>query len=378
MIESRQLLINMTNEEKKQFILDGHRFYMKQRPYDSDFPLEIKKNKEDKLWGAYFQSFLPKIPFSFYKYRKPTEENIGNIENDIAWFSKPAEFGDTLDFTLNIDIESELEDFNKHPQEYTKRIGMAFINNWLAQYGQTVDEKMVDLILPLFNENGEVSEIDAKAFLNDKIPDYSSDIYSKKLCEATQLRNQQPTKDAIEGFLKEYLNFNNRMRNELLVFCLAEERDNQAMWETYADGATGFCVEYEIPNDTFLGQRMLMNLLPIYYGRKEPIKFFDILIRGLNAKNQVNGISYEDYERWFLSSYTKDPSYSFQKEWRIVFTGDMGVNKQFFPFVKSIILGEKISEDYKAKLIDLAKRKGFDIYQRKLNISGSKVTTVKL
>ena len=36
----------MTNEEKKQFILDVHRQYMKERPYDGDFPIETKKKKE--------------------------------------------------------------------------------------------------------------------------------------------------------------------------------------------------------------------------------------------------------------------------------------------------------------------------------------------
>lgn len=156
----------------------------------------------------------------------------------------------------------------------------------------------------MFNDNGEISEEDAKLFLSDKMLEYSSDVYSKKLFEATQLPNQQPTKDAIEGFLKTYLDFNNRLRNGSYVFCLAEEGDNQAMWETYADGAAGFYIEF---------QRMLMNLLPIYYGEKEPLKFFDILVNGLTTNKQVNDISYEDYEKWFLSSYTKDPSYSFQK-----------------------------------------------------------------
>lgn len=189
------------------------------------------------------------------------------------------------------------------------------------------------------------------------MPEYSSDVCSKKLFEATQLPNQQPTKDAIEGFLKTYLDFNNRLRNESFVFCLAEEENNQALWETYADGAAGFCIEYQIPSESFLGQRMLMNLLPIYYGEKEPLKFFDILVKGLTSNNQVNDISYEDYERWLLSSYTKDPSYPFQKEWRIVFTEDMGGNKQSFPFVKSIILGEKMTEENKKYLLIWQKEK---------------------
>ena len=84
--------------------------------------------------------------------------------------------------------------------------------------------------------------------------------------------------------------------------------------------------------------------------KKNLLIFFDILVKGLTAEKQVNSISYEDYEKWFLSSYTKDPSYVFQKEWRIVFTQEMGGKKQSFPFVKSIILGEKISEKNKHSL----------------------------
>lgn len=37
----------MNNVEKKRFIVDMHRLYMEQRPYDGDFPLEIKKKQED-------------------------------------------------------------------------------------------------------------------------------------------------------------------------------------------------------------------------------------------------------------------------------------------------------------------------------------------
>ena len=368
----------MTNEEKKQFILDVHRQYMKKRPYDGDFPIETKKKKEDQLWDAFSKLFLDRIPKKLYKYREFTKYNIENLENDIAWFSKPSDFGDIVDFTLNTDIESEMKEFENNLEVHVKRVAIAIINYWLAPYGQTVDETMVDAVLPLFNENGEVEENDAKSFLSLMLPEYASDKYAKQLTWSTKLSNQDTVKEAIMGFLNVYLDFNKRIRNGTYVFCLAEENNNQAMWETYADNASGFCVEYEIPNNTFLGQRMLMNLLPIYYGEKEPVKFFDILVRGLSTKHQINGISFEDYEKWFLSSYTKDPSYSFQKEWRIAFTEDMGGNKQLFPFVKSIILGEKISEDNKKTLVDLAKRKGFEIYQRKLNASGSKIVVVKL
>ena len=137
----------MNNKEKRQFIVDIHRLYMEQRPYDGDFPIEIKKKKEDFMWEIFKRVFYSKQPISLFKYRKINEQNILNLENDVAWFSKPVDFGDTVDFTLNTDIEAELEDFVKHPQEYTKKVAIAFINFWLKQYGQTVDEKMVDMVI---------------------------------------------------------------------------------------------------------------------------------------------------------------------------------------------------------------------------------------
>lgn len=90
------------------------------------------------------------------------------------------------------------------------------------------------------------------------------------------------------------------------------------------------------------------------------------------------GFSLNDYSKWFLSSHTKDPSYHFQKEWRITFTEEMGGNKQSFPFAKAIILGEKISIVDKEKLVEVARKKNLRVFQRKLNISGSKVITEEL
>lgn len=363
----------MNNDEKKEFIITLHKEFMKERPYDGDFSIDIKRAKEDVFWRFYVEHFKSRVPQKLYKYRTFSAQNLDAFENDYAWFSAPSEFGDMVDSTVNTDIESELEEIDKNPQLHLKKLSIAMINVMLAPYGQTVDEKLVDSVLPLFNENGEVNEADAKNFLSTKIPDYASDKFAKQLVSSTQIDKQTLIFDAIKGFLNVYLDFNKRIRKDTLALCLAEEGNNPAMWETYAGGATGYCIEYSFPESSFLAQRMLLNLFPIYYGKKEHIKFFDVLIRGLQSKQQINGISFEDYSSWFLSSFTKDPSYTFQKEWRIVLTKEIGGNKQSFPFAKSIILGERISDDNKEALIRLAKNKGLQIFQRKLNSSCSKI-----
>ena len=368
----------MDNLEKQKFITNMHKLYMELRPYSEGFNLSQMKEKEEILWKEYLKSFYKLVPNKFYKYRRVNEENINCLLNEQAWFSKPADFGDIVDSSINTDINAELDDFDKNKGEYIKKISIAIINCMLMPYGQKVDEKTVDDALPLFNSNGEVSEAEAKKFLENKMPEYASEKYSKQLANSTKVDNQEPILDAVKGFLMTYLDFNNRIRNNTFVYSLAEDNDNLAMWETYADGAKGFCIEYEFPVDVFLAQRILLNLLPIYYGEKEHIKFFDVLVNGLSTKQNINGISFNDYSKWFLSSYTKDPSYQFQKEWRITFTEEMGGNKQSFPFAKAIILGEKISIVDKAKLIEVARKKNLRVFQRKLNISGSKVITEEL
>ena len=210
------------------------------------------------------------------------------------------------------------------------------------------------------------------------MPDSATDECVQRLKENTSKVINDKVLESVKGFLTYYLDLNNRTRNETITFSLAEESDNQAMWGLYADESRGFCIEYSFPTDSFLGQRMLLNLFPIYYGDKPLIKFFDVLIKGLYSKNNINGISYEDYQDWFLSAYTKDKTYEFQKEWRITFDKRMGGNLQTFPFAKSIILGERMTEDNKKRLIEIARKKNIKVFLRKVNKTGSKIVVEQL
>ena len=72
----------MNNLEKKQYIIDVHRLYMNFRPYDGDVSLREMRKREDAFWELYSSSFYHLLPKSLFKYRKPTEEAIKNLEND--------------------------------------------------------------------------------------------------------------------------------------------------------------------------------------------------------------------------------------------------------------------------------------------------------
>lgn len=103
------------------------------------------------------------------------------------------------------------------------------------------------------------------------------------------------------------------------------------------------------------------------------MRFFDVLEKFLLLENSDNLDVLDEYQKWFLSTYTKDKSYSFQNEWRIVLPSDLFNNLQDFPFIKSVTLGERMDKDYKDRIIAVAREKAIPIYQRHYNRTKSKI-----
>ena len=110
------------------------------------------------------------------------------------------------------------------------------------------------------------------------------------------------------------------------------------------------------------------------------IKLFDILKKSTFCeKKDINRILVEDYRKMFVSTYTKHESWSPQKEWRITLPAMFEENnKQNFPYITSIILGERMTDDNKKRIMDICKRKNIPVYQRKFNISHSKIIVEKI
>lgn len=369
--------MSLTNEEKKQFLIGMDSLMMKHRPYDVLDKAEIKR-REDSLWEEYLSLFYESVPKSLYKYRYADDRSIENLANDKAWFSFPADFDDSTDSALNFDVEAELEKYEKCPILIVKDIMPHFAQALGAKYGCRVDPKLFGRNAPFFRVDGSLDELTTRKYLLDKLPFQAINEFVARVKSNLEPSNMLTLHQETLRKLRYHLDHNRKLKGELMVFCLAEEANDQAMWGLYADQSKGFCIEYVIPKDTFLGQRMLLNLFPVYYGEKPLIRVLDVFVRGIYSEHNVNGMSYEDYYQWFVSTHTKDPSYAFQKEWRITFEPSMGGNLQTFPFAKSIILGERIAKDNAERLIGIAKSKGLSVYQRKLIRTGSAIVTEKI
>ena len=368
----------LNNEDKKQYILTHYQLSLRFHILDNT-GLKFKKLKklDDDSWCTFADKLLKFQPQYLYKYRTINEYSINDLENDTVWFSHPCDFDDTLDSSLNIDIQKELLEFEKDKNLLYKKLAIAFIFAIFRKSGVKFDveiHEMIETLLPFYDENGKLDKIRAYGYLKKCYPMLNI----KKLNEIDKMVRESISIDVeneIIKFLEKFLNINKNIKSKTFAYCLAEESDNDAMWGTYADHSKGFCIEYEIPYNTIHSQEMRMNLLPIYYGEKEEIKLFDLLIEGLSVleKDKISEISTESYIKMYLSLYTKASQWHFQKEWRIVLGESLRENKVVFPYVKSIILGERISEENKNKLIEIAKKKKIKIFKRKYNLTQSKI-----
>lgn len=366
----------MNNEEKLEYIKEAHALTMRYRLWDKpELRFNELKALDDNSWDEFSKTLLPKIPKVLYRYRPCNEFSFDELSNGYAWFSNPVNFDDGTDSALNTDIESEIKEIEKSPEKMIVSFARATI---LKQYrlltGHDPDDKFIEEGAKLWS-NGK---FDASTMRNEFI-NVCPGINPEPFIEMLTRFNESATMGSIEKAFKKmfefYMGINEKIRANLLCLCLAENNDNSVMWAKYAGERSGFCIGYEIPPSNFLGQRSLMSLNPIYYGEKKPLRFFDVIIEGLTARadDQINGWTKKTYEDVHIASLTKDPEWSFQKEWRVTFSPDAKNNKQSFPFIKSIYIGEKMKPEHREELIELANKNGWDLYERKLNKSGSKI-----
>ncbi len=367
----------MNNEEKKQFLIDAHTLFMNFRPYDVK-SLEETKKKEGEFWSVYYSKFKDLIPKTLYKYRKINNKSILNLINDEVWFSHPKDFDDSIDSTINNDDKEELKPFLEDSTKVVNELSKDFIIHYNKQFNEDIDIDIIDSILSLLNEDGTINEEETIEYLKKYYPEYANQDSIEYLKEYLKGLDYDGINKAFSNELAYFFGMNKRIREKALTYCLAEEADNDVLWAEFTDGSRGFCIEYSFDISSILGQKMILNLFPVYYGEKELSRYFDVLSRGIRSNDSINGISKEDYLTWFVSVNTKGKKYEYQKEWRITFNDEMGGNLQKFPFVKSIILGERIAKHNEARLVKIAKEKGIELYKRKYNSTSSKIVMEKL
>ena len=368
----------MTNDEKLNYIKQIHSFSMKYRV--DDFPVNQQETMVKEFNKEFKEKILPLQPHKLYKYRTVNDNNLNALENDYVWFTTPEEFDDTIDSTVNIDPEAEVADLLANQGEKMYELNLEYAKSLFEMSGLNIPEELIKKCLDCYDD-GRLNVDSLNKLMNQMYPN-ESQLAKDNIINKVETVNAKgiPSniKEATEGYLTNFKDINKNIQKGILTYCLAEEQDNDALWGTYADCSKGFCIEYTIPWCTDeISRNVRLNLMPIYYGTKEEIKLFQILKKSIFNRNtkDINGITKEDYEKMFISTYTKDETWQYQKEWRITFPLELG-NRQHMPYVSAVIIGERMEEANLNRLVEICRKKGIKVLKRVFNISHSKLKIV--
>ena len=117
------------------------------------------------------------------------------------------------------------------------------------------------------------------------------------------------------------------------IFCVSETPNNQLLWAHYGDAYRGFCIGYAayvVPNPRVLH--------PVQYIGRVPRKL--LLRQSLSPQELLEG---------FLLS--KPRAWSYEREWRFMMAGDVGLVRTMFPIVQ-VIFGPRMPLDQRTALVD--------------------------
>jgi len=122
---------------------------------------------------------------------------------------------------------------------------------------------------------------------------------------------------------------------ELGIICLSEIKNDILMWSHYANGHTGFCIEFERHENNDLGQ--YDHCLPVTYDTIEVPSFDSLSIQERVSTAKI--------------VTTKAPSWSYEKEWRLIIEHTSSNNLLPIPAkITSVIFGCKMT-DAKRRII---------------------------
>ena len=212
--------------------------------------------------------------------------------------------------------------------------------------------------------------------------------------------------------------------NTYSLVCFSTDITQEIMWAHYADLATGFALEYDfqklceinyehqsmienmIKNTNifdgydFSNSRIENPLLPVIYTNEKYdvtdicIEYIDTVLQKIEKDGEYNPFSIvfefllndanNRSDRLIQNVfYRKKIPWSYENEWRMIcYNYNPLIGKLGNDFVdigrivpKAIYLGEKISKYNEDALVEMAKKKGIEVYKMKTSIVGS---TLKL
>lgn len=335
----------------------------------------------ESVVGKIFLARKNLLPPSLYRFRKCCEADFDALHNDIIYFNIPQNFNDPYDCLLHIDKKriknffEELRSYNLKEDIIKIRAGSCIPLESLDVINREPVQAFRDRVKNFSIE--EVEEILEKA----ETMDLEALIVQIKQ-EATQLRQ----------FIEQ------GYKRDTYLACFSESINSILMWSHYADYHRGFALGYSgeilfsLPNpchtcNGICSDAYSVALLPVIYGDKRldgTDRLIEILWHRIYLSTYDGKLPFRSSDYLFSRKMysTKANSWSYEKEWRLLYTPQN--NNYHCRYIRcrptSIYLGSKISTVHKKILLDLVHGKGLEVFEmhENSNVQSYKLSKRKL
>lgn len=297
------------------------------------------QNKADINIDAAYLLKNENLPDVLYKYRAVDKRSLQNLEEGTVWLADPESFNDPYDCAT-------FTDFNELSRATVRTI-----------HPQLFEKVPADKLTIEFKERIIASDNPWREVMSS-------------LLEVNP--QKEMVIEAIEGAMN-HLNEGmaranlGKAKDSFKLCSFSENVNSMLMWSHYANYHKGFCIEYPIKELSF-GDYVSRFMYPVIYSDK----IFD------NTDQVILGPGHEKFNvlRMNLAGLTKSDVWSYEKEWRLLFSSGILKEPQTWkmPKPRKVYLGANISAGDQDSVINICQKIGVPVLKMVTKASGFTLT----
>lgn len=304
---------------------------------DCMFPLEMSKTKFQEGFDLKFQN----LPNGIFKYRECDDFSFANLDQDKVWLADPTTFNDPYDchHFANFDV-----------------MGNNLIKNLSADFHGILSKEQEEKLEKLIEINERPLDALAQIIWGEG---YAFDKKRRDLLNsAWQAQNERLASEC------------DKLKTAFRLCSFSERVDSPLMWAHYAKNHQGFCIEYDVKS---LPENNVISRLLF------PVVYQDEIFNATEAVMRYGDADFNSTHT-FKSALIKAPDWSYEKEWRLIFTEATFERpcSVCVPKAKAVYLGSHIKETDEEAIKKICDAKDIPMLKMKHSRSEFRMTAEKL
>ncbi len=271
---------------------------------------------------------MENIPDLLFRYQSCKQTNFDVLERDQFWLSDPVDFNDPFDCALTGEVFTSVND-----EGFACSIAIEMAKQ--PGFGDLIKEEQMEMI-----KTSDTPYATLLRILNYNKED--SENLSREMYDMFRLRAESVIGD-----------LSDKIKSTFKVCSLSAVSDSILMWSHYGRNHTGYCIAYSF-RELDIGTKLLPRIL-------EPVIYQSTLFdaSAYIRKKTSNPL--------FLNqaAIIKSDVWAYEKEWRIIFAGDVMRNEKTCnaPKPSYVLLGANMTPDDKRKVNDICEKRGIRTIQ---------------